>query len=83
LRLDKFLVLSRLIKRRSLAQEFCEKGCVKIGDRVAKPSTTVSKGDRLILTFGRKTVEVEVLEIPERPNNQAIRKINETMTERG
>ena len=63
MRLDKFLKVSRLIKRRTVANEACDSGRVMVNDRVAKASTNVKAGDIIEITFGNKTVRVEVLDI--------------------
>jgi ribosomal 50S subunit-recycling heat shock protein len=64
MRLDKWLKLSRIIKRRTVAQGYCEAGRVSINGRVAKPATTLRVGDRLLIRFSRKEVEAEVLVVP-------------------
>jgi ribosomal 50S subunit-recycling heat shock protein len=63
-RLDLFLKTSRLVKRRSVAQELCENGSVLLNGQPAKPARTVRAGDRLTLRYPSRTIEVEVLEIP-------------------
>ncbi|MCQ2536228.1 MAG: RNA-binding S4 domain-containing protein [Lachnospiraceae bacterium] len=63
MRLDKYLKVSRLIKRRTVAQEACEAGRVSVNGKVAKPSTTVKVGDQIEIVFGNKTVKVEILDI--------------------
>ena len=63
MRLDKFLKVSRLIKRRSVANEACDAGRVLINGKQAKASTNVKKGDVIEIQFGMKTVEAEVLDI--------------------
>ncbi len=65
MRIDKYLKVSRIIKRRTVAQEACEGGKVLINDKVAKPSSEVKAGDVLTLTFGTRTIKVEVLEVKE------------------
>ena len=65
MRLDKFLKVSRLIKRRTVANEACDAGRVMINDKVAKASTEVKVGDIIEIGFGNKQVRVEVLEIAE------------------
>lgn len=65
MRIDKYLKVSRIIKRRTVAQEACEGGKVTINGKVAKPSSEVKVGDILTLQFGTKTVTVEVLEVKE------------------
>jgi len=63
MRLDKYLKVSRLIKRRTIAQEACDAGRVKVNDRVAKSSTKVKVGDIIEIEFGNKSVKVKVLDI--------------------
>lgn len=60
MRLDKYLKVSRLIKRRTIANEACDAGRVMINDKVAKASTDVKVGDVIEISFGNKTVKVEV-----------------------
>ena len=60
MRLDKYLKVSRLIKRRTIANEACDAGRVMINDKVAKASTDVKVGDVIEIGFGNKTVKVEV-----------------------
>ena len=63
MRLDKFLKVSRLIKRRTVANEACDAGRVLVNGNVAKASVKVKPGDIIEIVFGTKTVKVEVLEI--------------------
>lgn len=63
MRLDKYLKVSRLIKRRTVANEACDSGRVLINDKPAKASANVNKGDIITITFGNKEVKVEVLDI--------------------
>jgi len=65
MRIDKFLKVSRIIKRRTIAQEACEKGRVLINGKVAKPGSVVKIGDMLELNFTNNTTKYEVLEIKE------------------
>ena len=65
MRLDKYLKVSRLIKRRTVAQEACENGKVMINSKVAKPSSNVKEGDIIEITFGEKIIKVEVIKIAE------------------
>ena len=65
MRLDKYLKVSRLIKRRSVANEACDAGRVLINDRPAKASANVKAGDVLTIQFGNKEVKVEVLNVQE------------------
>lgn len=63
MRLDKFLKVSRVIKRRALAKEVSDEGRVKVNDRVAKAGTVLSAGDTVEIQFGRKIVTLEVLQL--------------------
>ena len=65
MRLDKWLKVSRLIKRRTVAQEACDAGRVSVNGRVAKPSAEVKPGDVLEIVFGTKTIRAEVLSVQE------------------
>ncbi len=65
MRLDKYLKVSRIIKRRTVACEACEQGKVTLNGRIAKPSANVSEGDVLEITFGERTMKVEVLSVAE------------------
>ena len=65
MRLDKFLKVSRLIKRRTVANEACDAGRVLVNGVVAKASVKVKKGDIIEIQFGTKTVKAEVLDIRE------------------
>lgn len=65
MRLDKFLKVSRLIKRRTVANEACDVGRVLVNDRPAKASAQVKAGDVLEIQFGSKSVRVEVLNVQE------------------
>lgn len=60
MRLDKYLKVSRLIKRRTLAKEVAENERIEINNRLAKPSTEVKIGDVIKVTFGNKIVTVKV-----------------------
>lgn len=65
MRLDKYLKVSRLIKRRTVANEACDGGRVTINGRVAKASAEVKQGDIIAVSFGNKEVKVEVLDVQE------------------
>ncbi|WPB44902.1 hypothetical protein NOBGBDLN_02876 [[Clostridium] scindens] len=65
MRLDKFLKVSRLIKRRTVANDACDAGRVTVNGSVAKASVKVKPGDIIEIQFGTKTVKVEVLDIQE------------------
>ena len=61
MRLDKFLKVSRLIKRRTVANEACDNGRISVNGRVVKASYDVKVGDRIEVSMGPRTVAVEVL----------------------
>lgn len=65
MRLDKFLKVSRLIKRRTIANEACDVGRVSVNGKVAKASVSVKPGDIIEIGFGTRSVKVEVLSIAE------------------
>lgn len=65
MRLDKFLKVSRLIRRRPVAKEVAEDGRIKINGAVAKPATVVAIGDEIEIIFGQNIVTVKVLELKE------------------
>ena len=65
MRLDKYLKVSRLIKRRTVANEACDAGRVLVNDKPAKASVSVKVGDVIEIQFGTRTVKVEVTSIAE------------------
>lgn len=65
MRLDKYLKVSRLIKRRTVANEACDAGRVMINNKVAKAGTDVKVGDQIEIAFGNKVVKAEVLIVAE------------------
>ena len=65
MRLDKFLKVSRLIKRRTVANEACDTSRITVNGKIAKASYNVKIGDLITVTFGSKSLTVKVLEIKE------------------
>ena len=65
MRLDKYLKVSRLIKRRTVANDACDAGRVIVNDKVVKASYDVKVGDVMVLQFGNKSVKVEVTQVAE------------------
>ena len=63
MRLDKYLKVSRLIKRRTVANEACDNGRISVNGRVVKASYDVKVGDKIEISMGTRTVAVEVLEV--------------------
>lgn len=65
MRLDKYLKVSRLIKRRTVANEACDGGRIQVNGKVAKAGYEVKVGDQIALSLGSRTVTVEVLQVSE------------------
>ena len=65
MRLDKYLKVSRLIKRRTVANEACDAGRVTVNGKTAKAGTAVKGGDIIEIAFGTRSVKVEVLDVQE------------------
>ena len=65
MRLDKYLKVSRLIKRRTVANDACDASCITVNGRTAKASYDVKVGDEITVTFGHRSVTVRVLDIRE------------------
>ncbi|NLX71187.1 MAG: RNA-binding S4 domain-containing protein [Clostridiales bacterium] len=65
MRIDKFLKVSRIIKRRTVANEACSQGRVLVNDKVAKPGTDVKPGDIIEIRFGENVRRYEVLSVKE------------------
>ena len=65
MRLDKYLKVSRIIKRRTIANEACDSGRVTVNGKTAKASLDVKEGDIIEIAFGNNTTRVEVLDVKE------------------
>ncbi len=68
MRIDKFLKISRIIKRRQVAKEACDAGRVFINGSVAKAGSNVSEGDKIEIAFGTRSINFEVLKISPNAN---------------
>ncbi|HHU31668.1 MAG: RNA-binding S4 domain-containing protein [Zhaonellaceae bacterium] len=79
MRLDKFLKVSRLIKRRTVAKEVCDNGRVTINGKVAKAASEVNPGDVLVITFGQKVLTVKILETRETVKAQDAKNLYEIL----
>lgn len=66
MRLDKFLKVSRVIKRRTVANEVADNGRITVNDKIVKPSYDVKVGDIVAIKFGDRISRFEILKIPER-----------------
>jgi len=81
MRIDKYLKVSRLVKRREIAKRLCEDGDMKINGKVAKASSEVKEGDLLELTLGRRVVEARVLDIKPYSNKQTASQLYEIVSD--
>ncbi|EOL49168.1 RNA-binding S4 domain-containing protein [Enterococcus phoeniculicola] len=81
MRLDKFLKISRIIKRRSVAKEVADKGRIQINGKLAKSSSDVKIGDNVKIQFGNKTLEVKVTELHESTKKDDAEKMYEIVSE--
>lgn len=68
MRLDKFLKITKLIKRRPVGNLMCDEGKIKIDDRTGKASSTVKEGQILEIDYGKKVLKVKILQAPEKPS---------------
>ena len=65
MRIDKYLKVSRIIKRRTLANEACDKGRVTINGKLAKPGSEIDVGDEVEIRFGNGTTRIKILTVTE------------------
>lgn len=79
MRLDKYLKVSRIIKRRTVANEACDAGRVTINGRPAKASYDVKVGDILEIQFGNKPVNVEVTDVKETVKKDEAKEMYKTL----
>ncbi|MDT2757574.1 RNA-binding S4 domain-containing protein [Enterococcus asini] len=82
MRLDKFLKISRIIKRRQVAKEVADKGRIQINGKVAKSSSSVKVGDLLTIQFGNKVLEVKIRELHESTKKDDAEKMYEVISEK-
>ena len=75
MRLDKYLKVSRIIKRRTVAKEACESGRVSINGKVAKPSTVVKEEDIIEITFANKVLKAKIVNIAEHVRKEAAKEM--------
>ena len=71
MRIDKYLKVSRIIKRRTVAAEACDGGRVSVNGKAAKPGTDIKIGDVIEVSFGEKKVKVEVTDVSEKVRKDA------------
>ena len=77
MRLDKYLKVSRLIKRRTVANEACDAGRVMVNGKVAKASSGIKVGDVIEIAFGQKATKVKVLDIQDTTKKDAAKELFE------
>ena len=75
MRIDKFLKVSRLIKRRTVANEACDAGRILVNGKVVKASYDVKEGDVIEIRFGQKSVRAEVLQVAETTKKDEAREL--------
>ncbi len=81
MRLDKFLKVSRLIKRRTIAKEICDAGKITVNGRTAKASSEVAVGDMLELHFANRTMKVKIAKVSETIKTQEAADMYEVLGE--
>lgn len=82
MRLDKFLKVSRIIKRRTVAKEVADKGRIQINGLLAKSSSNVKVGDLVKIQFGNKVLEVKVLDLQDSTKKEDAQKLYEIISEK-
>ena len=80
MRIDKYLKNSRLIKRRTLANEACEQERIFLNGKTAKPGTEVKEGDDLLIRFGNGELHVKILSTPEHVTKEDAASMYEVLT---
>lgn len=81
MRLDKYLKVSRLIKRRPIAKEMADKGRITINDQIAKSASQVKAGDEITVSFGHKKVTVRVSELRDSTKKADAKEMYELLSE--
>ena len=79
MRLDKYLKVSRIIKRRTVAKEVCESGRITINDKVAKPSTKIKEGDIIEITFANRVLKAQIINIAEHVRKENAKEMYEIL----
>lgn len=81
MRIDKYLKVARIIKRRTVAKEVADKGRIKVNGQLAKSSTVVKIGDVIQIMFGNKCLEVEVRRIQDSTKKEDAKEMYEILSE--
>ena len=79
MRLDKYLKVSRIIKRRTVAKEVCEGDRVSINGKVAKPSTNVKEGDIIEIQFANRSLKARIINIVEHVKKENAKEVYEIL----
>lgn len=79
MRLDKYLKVSRIIKRRTVAKEVCEGGRVSINEKIAKPSTVVKEGDIIEIQFANRSLKARIINIAEHVKKENTKEMYEIL----
>lgn len=82
MRLDKFLKVSRIIKRRTVAKDVADSERIYVNDKIAKPSLTLKTGDIITIMFGNKEVKIKVLELLDSTKKADTDKMYELISEK-
>lgn len=82
MRIDKFLKVSRIIKRRTVANEICQKGYISVNGKTAKASTALKVGDKLTIFFAKKEIEYEVVELKDSTKKEDATKMFKIVSEK-
>ena len=80
MRLDKYLKVSRIIKRRTVAKEACENGRVYINDKIAKPSTEVKENDVIEIKYAEKSLKAKIINIAEHVKKEDAKQMYEIIS---
>ena len=80
MRLDKYLKVSRIIKRRTIAKEACGSGRVSINDKVAKAGTVVSEGDTIEIKFANQILRAKIINISEHVTKESAKEMYEMIS---
>jgi ribosomal 50S subunit-recycling heat shock protein len=82
MRLDKYLKVSRIIKRRTIAKEACSSGRVSINDKVAKAGTAVAEDDTIEIQFANQVLKAKIINITEHVTKESAKQMYEIITGR-
>jgi len=81
MRIDKFLKVSRLIKRREVAKQLCDNGDIFVNQKPAKPSSEVNEGDVLLLRLGLRRIEAKIISVKPFANKEQAQSMVEILTD--